>query len=176
MTNDTRSPEPSGLSAALQPGEKILWQGRPAFRLAFEFTSPLELYGMIFLLALSVGWLRWTDLGGPVWIIWFVFLATGLWGLLGRHLWRAWKRRQSLYVLTDRRALVISGGRGRQKVEAYPIAMGTKVQLVEGQPGSVHFTTRKWRSIRGYEKRWRTGFDFIDDAAAVYALFRRVQG
>lgn len=176
MTNDANSPEGIDLSGILHPGEKVLWRGRSVFRVAFEYVYPLEFIGMIFFIGLSFGWLFWTALAGPVWLLWAVFFSVGLWGLLGKHLWRAWRRRQSLYVLTDRRALIVSRGFGRQKVEAYQIAKGTKVQLVEGQPGSVHFATRKWRAMHGYEKRWRTGFDFIEDAAAVHALFRRVQG
>jgi hypothetical protein len=101
------------LQPYLQPGEKILWTGKP---------DPSRLIGRsdAFLIPFSLMWggfaIFWeaSALGGsaPVFfILWGVpFVVVGQYLIWGRFLFKRWDKRRTVYALTVQRALILRGG------------------------------------------------------------------
>lgn len=90
----------------LQPGETILWQGRPEARAPLDVSRPGEmLFGLGFI-AFSMLWMDRAMDSGPIWLVGFVPLGLGL----RLAVWRAWgprlRAKLAHYTLTNRRAIV----------------------------------------------------------------------
>lgn len=102
---------------ALDPGERLLWSGRPATGLRFRLSDlgPTGV-GAIFTV-FSVVWVTTAaGGGGPAVLPWLglVPLAIGLHLIAGRKLLEARRRARTAYALTDARALIREGGRLRK--------------------------------------------------------------
>jgi hypothetical protein len=101
------------LQRYLQPGEKILWTGRP---------DPSRLIGRAdrFLIPFSLMWgggaIVWESgviLTGAPWLFWLwglPFVVAGQYFIWGRFIYKRWDRRRTAYALTDQRALILRGG------------------------------------------------------------------
>lgn len=110
--NDT-----SWVRGSLQPGENLLWSGRPVKVRLFEHEDRK-------LVPISLVWCAIT--GFLIWLTWvrggsapslaiprlFVipFAAAGLWLLIGRFVWRIISGKKERYALTDRRVIIRKGG------------------------------------------------------------------
>ncbi|SFC93022.1 hypothetical protein [Tropicimonas isoalkanivorans] len=171
---------PGGWEGILEPGETVLWQGRPRPGVSFTgFDLRRTLFGLVFLgfaLFWVVGAAHATgDAPLPVRILFpaagflFVFQGARLAG--GDRLWRAWVRRGTWYTLTSQQALIATEVFGRRGLDAWPITGRNAIELVEGSPGSIFFADTGGPFGRGR----RIGFERIDDAREVLALMRRVQ-
>jgi len=100
-----------GLSGILQPGESMLWTGRPDPRVFFTAADA-------YLIPFSMLWLSftifWEDSvirsGGPAFarIFGVPFILIGVYMLVGRPIQARYVRKQTVYAITDRRAIVMS--------------------------------------------------------------------
>lgn len=169
---DTRRPGSDATmdwAIALQPGERLLWQGRPVPGLTLTREGITRLAVAVFFL--FNGWL-W--LGQGLWLG-YAFLAAALWLVAEVTLMPLARQRVTAYALTDRRALIrtrwpLLGAH----LKSWPLTRDTIVTADQSEPfGHVSFgfvPVFLWRTrVRA------VGFDRIPDAARVYALIRRIQ-
>ncbi len=160
----------------LEPGERILWQGRPRADLHFggiEMVAVGAFAAVVLAAALGVAWLMAAN-GGSFWPAALVglLLSGGIfvaWPLLDRR-----ERASSQYALTNRRALIRKGGTNRG-LESWPIPAPEKLRLRAGTPGTVVFGIRR-AFVGGGKPTAGTdvGFSRIDDAEQVFALMQRL--
>jgi hypothetical protein len=126
------------LRARLEPGERILWEGRP-LRLPYAFR------GSPFVFVFSLVWLGFALFweGGvlsilnapPFFAVWGAFfVATGLYIAVGRY-WVALREAdRTWYLVTDRRVAIRTGAFGPRTIE---LSLGSlpEPQLDEGRGG-----------------------------------------
>ena len=126
------------LNAYLDPDERIVWTGAPTRRL-FVFRG-IDAFFMPFLLvwtALPVSILG-GDPNSAFLVIPVLFLFVGFWGLVGRFLWDAWRRRATVYALTDRRAVILQT-RPTLRLRDQPLVRNLQTSFKGAARGSVTF-------------------------------------
>jgi hypothetical protein len=176
----------------LEPGEQLLWSGRPDYQRWFY---PLD----VLLVSFSVLWggfaIFWETLAlsshtardsviFPLWGIPFVVM--GLYLMVGRFFVRRWRRRRTIYALSDQRAFAITPAwpRGERVTSvwlgSYPpvdqrlMSKGRGTLWIGSVPGP-----QKWLAgDYGWPGAQRAAgnaviFSDIPDAAEVYARIRR---
>jgi hypothetical protein len=105
----------------LKPGERIVWTGQPQRGLLF---TPRDL----FLVPFSVVWLGFVafwetsvvHMSAPLFFkVWgALFLAVGLFFLVGRFALDAWVRARTVYAMTNERALILRWVMGSRLLSA----------------------------------------------------------
>lgn len=95
----------------LQPGEQLLWAGEPdpavRFTKADTFLVPFSILWAGFSVFWEAGVL--SSGGPPFFAVWGIpFLAMGFYVTIGRFIWKAHRKRRTTYLLTDRRAAVLT--------------------------------------------------------------------
>ncbi|MBR3765511.1 MAG: hypothetical protein IKK57_13295 [Clostridia bacterium] len=180
----------------LDPGEKLLWQGRPERPpLGFDYDW-LNILPALFVLGvglIAVGALTFlprqtTDSPLIIQIIFSFPIFVGLYMLLGRTVLQRISMRRTVIVITDRRILRSIGG----KVETFIPGETQRMGLFQGRDGSGTILLGDlWATIQAYRpigtKNARSlssypGFQlrFIPDAAramdAINALRRNITG
>lgn len=133
------------LERDLEPGERVLWAGRPdPGRAAIRgvMVAAVGAVTLVFVLLVTFNWGLWggawqvSSTGGAVLftaLFVLVPLARGLRMLL-RPVLLVREARRTLYALTDRRALVVTVGRERRAVSYGAADLGT-VRCVEHPDG-----------------------------------------
>jgi hypothetical protein len=141
------------LMGNLQPGEQILWSGRPDSRALLTpgdaFAIP---FGLLFL-GFSVFWERvaFTSQAPFFFRLWGVpFIVVGVYLVVGRFMHTWYVLKQTVYAITDRRAIVVSRRRWVDSpIQGQPVsvtssrsgrasvAIGTPVPMFVGGPMSV---------------------------------------
>lgn len=165
-----------GWQGILDRGEKLVWQGRPSAALRLAWRTPFEGLMAAFFVGFSLFWMHGaSQAGGDFWMFGLIFFAVGVYQLIGVHFWTAYVRAGTTYTLTDRRALVATARLGRRDLKSYPITATTELVLKDGMPGSVFFATTTRFYGRGGSTSYPVGFDFIEDARAVYQRMLSVQ-
>lgn len=155
------------LDKTLQPGERLLWQGEP---------DPVN--GM---LTLRVLWLI-----GPAWLALTYFayqrgwisgaaepLALGGIGLTAGPFVKALYDMQTLYAITDHRAIILRTAWGKQSTYSSPFAiMDRKLEVLNVGRGAGHLNFRSGVSARLPDSDYtgRYGFRSIRDAENVRAI------
>lgn len=182
---------PPGWEDILDPGEEILWQGRPEARfdwtriLSFRLIAGLPFTGFALLwicMASGAG----IGLPFPVNLIFIAFgltvLFIGLTLCFGAPLGRWLRLRGSFYTLTDRHAFIATEILGRRRLQRFALNSGLHPALEEGLPGSVWFATRSWDvvsltrgSLIGFVHSIgifgeKIGFEQIPESRTVYRL------
>lgn len=122
----------------LRPGERVLWRA-PARRgvMLTPRDGFLIPFGAMFL-GFSVFWNAqvWTSDAPGFFRFWGLpFLAAGFYIVAGRFLHDAWIRRQTRYLVTDQRVLIIREGRSRVST-ALDIGRLPEITLSERPDGS----------------------------------------
>jgi hypothetical protein len=179
MTDLREPPEPvpEGWEGILDPGERILWQGRPAPRPAPPARGRRGRIMPFAVIAFSIFWMvQAMQAGGVLWMFGLVFLYIGLRELRRRPADRQDALSGTFYTLTDRRAFIATDRGGRRELHSYPIDSDTVVELVDGIPGSVYFATAPAAGGILGGIRSRIGFELVEDARSVYARIREIQG
>lgn len=185
----------AGWEDILEPGETILWQGRPDNVVVWRNVLSVEsAFGLVFGLFALFWIIAAVGMGGvgginPIGLIFplfgLPFLATGVWMVVGRIIWDARQRGRTWYTLTDRTAFIATDSGGTRKLETYPLRAEMDIQLEDGDPGTVWFERKiahhpgRWSGGPG-NKRYRgpstsvtpIGFRRIDDPRRVYRLLR----
>ena len=122
------------LAPFLQGGERLVWSGRPDpakhFTVADLFLVPFSLFWTGLPLSSFIGELGDGGSVGSVLPL-LPFVVIGLYLTAGRFVWKAYRKRRTVYGVTDRRVLTVVGDRS---VSDAPLA---------GLPVAVH------RSFRG---------------------------
>jgi multisubunit Na+/H+ antiporter MnhC subunit len=147
----------------LDENESILWQGKPSDKLRLEFRSPLEPLSLVFFIGFSVLWM------GE--LFFFFFCAFGFFGV---YFWQAYVRTKTHLTLTDNRAIIATAVMGKRTLKSYPITRTTELEFVDGPLGSIFFAKE---TIEDLESTivYPIGFESIENAREVFALFRKVQ-
>ena len=199
MTTETAS----GWEGILDPGERILWQGRPRPGLSLRGFSPIEAGMGAFFMVFALVWINMTlEIGNsfrdaPGFVRLFplfgvIFFVAGFWIAIGGLLWQSFLLTRTHYTLTDRRGFIaVDHPFAGRKLSDYRIRPETELKLYDGSPGAVQFATRRVTSTQyrthsvnpgvGPRRMTRTNrevpvfFDRIDDPRRVYRLLREVQ-
>lgn len=176
---------PSGWEDILDPGEEILWQGRPDTALTLAPIKPLQMaIGLFF----TVFALFWTSMahsmsnGAEPWFFRYVFpnfglifVAIGLYQMGGYAIYNSFRRKRSWYTLTNTRAFVATNmPLAGKRLNSWPITADMPITLTQNTPGTVHFATEQ-RSGRNGSYTIPIGFERIHDAAEVHRLIRDIQ-
>lgn len=174
---------PRGWAGLLDPGEQVLWQGRPDAGLTLSPVAPIQIIMGLIFMGFSLFWMsmvRWISAGmdGPIQLFplfGLVFFFIGLWNAGGYALWRSFRRRYMFYSLTNKRAFIATNlpGFGR-KLQSYPITKETHFDFEDNQLGTIWFAKQHISSKNGSVSR-PIGFERIADARSVYALLRQVR-
>jgi hypothetical protein len=169
-------------SSQLDGGERLLWSGAPAPGKAALGALPALLLAIPFT-GFAVFWIwgaaqtasKAPQHDGP-WAFFplfgLPFLLVGL-GMLLAPLWAFLGAMKTVYALTDRRAIIISG-LGRRGVRSFTSADIGDVMRVEGSDGrgTVFFASRSVVNSKGFERPSRIGFVGIPDVRRVEELIR----
>ena len=161
----------------LEPGEEIIWQGRPDGNWAFHHTmlfpalqgSAILFFGSIMALVSLFSF------AVPQFLVGLMIIAFGCFVLGKGVFWRSYVLRHSWYTLSNRKAYIATDMPyfGRD-LKDYPITSRTPLEYHDGTLPSVYFENRTVR--RG--KRLvviRTGFERIADGPKVYAKMQEIQ-
>lgn len=169
----------------LEPGETVLWAGLPQqgllFRPADLFLVPFSLLWAGFVVYWN--WSVWQ--GGAEFffkLIGLPFLLLGAYSVVGRFLVDKWRRRQTGYAITSIRALIHTAGLSGA-LRAIDLIGAPEIIFHERKAGrgTIRFGPADPREIFdefNLLKIYGMGpmaFENIPDAAAVYALIRKVQ-
>lgn len=167
----------------LDPGETILWQGRPDPRphwaaLSLPRAASGAVVTAIALLWITVAGRITTDFPAPLGLfplLGLPFLAIGLYQIAGHVLWDAYRRARTWYTLSDRRAFIATDMPLRGKtLRSYPITADTILTFDDSELASIGFAFEPVPMKRTTRMRG-VGFERIPDGRAVYALLRGVQ-
>ncbi|MDF3607996.1 aspartate carbamoyltransferase catalytic subunit [Paracoccus sp. DMF-8] len=163
------------LSGMLHKGERIVWQGRPSVRVHLRPYDLLMILFGLFFAGFALFWIIVARAqGGSFWQFGLIHFIVGIALIATPLIWQPFVRARSSYVLTDRRAFIVSElplfGR---KTDIYPLRNMTELSLKDGTPGTIWFASRhSWSNTRPIR---RIGFEFIPDAARVFGLINRAQ-
>lgn len=161
---------PAGWEGIMQPGESILWRGRPIAKVNLLRLIPQVGFGLIFT-SFSVFWMVMAAQGGGVfWMFGLIFFFTGL-GLIAKTLLdERMRMRDTFFTLSDRAAYIARRHwmQGRQ-LETYRITAAMPITLNgHATRGDVIFSSRTVRSKNGSHEV-PIGFLDIEGAPEVFA-------
>lgn len=166
----------AGWDGILDPGEEILWQGRPDPGFAIPPGNiGKAVFGMFFA-GFATFWMVMASMApGPFWMFGLIFFFAGLGIIAEALILPTYRRRNTWYTLTNQRAFIASRSlTGARKLDAHPVTEQTRLSLSDGHLGAVHFAEEVKHSRNG-TIRTAIGFERIPDAREVYALLRQIQ-
>ena len=113
--------------------------------------------------------------GGFFWAFGLIHFSVGIGISFGALFWSAYRRRNTWYTLTNKRAFVASELplKGR-KLKSYPITETTVLEFDNATPATIHFAEETRRGQNG-TSQVKIGFERIADGSTVYRLIRDVQ-
>ena len=167
------------INGQLDPGEGLLWSGSPgAGRMALS-ALPAAVFGIPFtgfaMFWMGMAYSMTSKQGGAVTLFplfGIPFLLIGL-GMLTAPLWAWLMAGRTLYAVTNKRAIIISGVLATA-VQSYPHSEINDLTRVErpGGAGDLIFATRLVTTRRGGTRRQPIGFLGIPDVRSVEQLIR----
>lgn len=172
----TPSPKHDPWASILDPGEDILWQGTPEPGITLTATSIFEaLFGLAFA-GFALFWMVMAaQAGGGFWAYGLIHFTVGVGLLAHAVLWPRYRRSRTYYSLTDRRAFIATDlplvGRS---LKSYPISKDTQLELIPGDPATVHFATAQVRTKNGFRTK-DIGFERITRGEDVFRMMRDIQ-
>ncbi len=167
---------PAGWEGILDPGEKILWQGRPDGQVAFKIGHIFTFIFGLFFAGFAVFWMVMaSQAGGFFWMFGLIHFGVGVSLSIGPPFYSAWKRRHTWYSLTNKRGFIATDTPFlRRKLASYPITPDTALGYTAGTPATIHFAQESRRSKNG-TYQVDIGFERIDGGETVYRLMRDIQ-
>lgn len=167
---------PSGWEGILDADEVIRWQGRPDGGVTWKAVAISKvLFGLVFS-GFALFWMIMaSQAGGMFWMFGLIHFSAGIGVAIGPLYWGAYRRRNSWYTLTNKRALIATNMplQGR-KINSYPITTQTPLELEILDMGSIYFATKLRRTENG-SREVKLGFERITDASHVFSLMRDIQ-
>lgn len=175
------APVPAGWEGILQPGEAILWQGRPDGRIELTPRDLPEIgFGVIFT-GFAVFWTgsAWAR-GAPILFTAFglPFVLVGLSIMLRSTLIAGLRRRNTWYTLSNRRAFIATDLplRGRS-LQSYPLGRESVLELDQrGDLFTLTFARKRATASERVGRELPIAFERIADGHKVLSLMRQVQG
>jgi hypothetical protein len=183
--NTSTLPDELRLVAAseLEPGERITWMEQPIPGLFARGILPLVMFGVVWTAACAIGeavWIyfcfdkdtRWLGVIGAIGTTFGVVIGIGL---LSSPYWMRRMARRSVYVLTDRRAILVRGGwLGDHTVRSFLPEQLTDIQRTQNADGSgdVVLARDVHRDSDGANQTTEVGFLAVRDAKAVEGRVR----
>ena len=167
---------PAGWAGILDPGEEIIWQGRPDAKVIWKVSHIFTFIFGLFFAGFALFWMVMaSSAGGFFWMFGLIHFSVGLGLAIGPPFWGAWRRRHTWYSLSDRRAFIATDVpfRGR-KLKSYPITSDTSLEYEAGHPASIHFAT-EYRRTKNGSRQVPIGFERIHDGDDVYSKIRSIQ-
>jgi hypothetical protein len=166
---------------ALDPGERLLWSGKPKpISYAFKRSWATFLFG-IFFFGFSLFWIAGASFADsksrgpfpfPFWLFGIPFVAVGA-GMVLSPVWHFWRGAHLTYVITSKRAITIfSGAFGRR--ENVPLAQikFIDVNSSDSDTGDVYFKeTWSWGANNRAPRR--DGFLGIPNVSAAERTLRQ---
>lgn len=159
----------------LEPGERIAWQAMPkphyfssTSTAAFLFAIPWTAFAIFWMFGASQsGNLAFTSFGIP-------FVLVGL-GLLSSPLWAYRKSRNSIYVITDRRAITFEGG-FTITIRSYEPERLKDLYRKEHKDGTgdVIISRHEWKDSEGDLQKLEIGFMRIEEPKMVESLLKEL--
>lgn len=165
-----------GWQDILDQGETILWQGRPDGSVVMNVANiATSLFGLAFA-GFALFWMIMaSQAGGFFWMFGLLHFSVGVGLAAGPMVWSAYRRRNTWYTLTDRRAFIATSLPIKGKtLGSFPITEDMVLSLKDGPPDSVHFATRTRRTKNG-SRLVDIGFERIEDGKNVYRMMRDIQ-
>ena len=168
------------LSAYLDPGEKLLWTGRPVQGIVF---TPLDWYFIPFSVVwfgfvLYIFWQGLSKTPEPMGTVMSVlFVGIGIYLLVGRFLADSFYRSRLVYGVTDRRAIIASGilQRSAQSIDLSSLSGLKREDRADGS-GTILFGEQPWYWYGwygpGFMRPMGAMFFRIADVKKVYAIVR----
>ncbi len=168
--------DPTGWGDILDPGETILWQGRPDGAVVLKLSNIAMLVFGLFFAGFALFWMVLAArAGGMFWMFGLIHFSVGIGIAFGALFWSAYRRRHSWYTLSNRRAFIATDLPLRGKrLKSWPITPVSMLELVDGALGSVHFAQATKRG-KNRSYRVKVGFERIADGSRVYRLMRNIQ-
>jgi hypothetical protein len=173
------TPEQSAtLASFLSPGETVLWTGRPAAGVRFGVQDLVLIPLGLFVLAVTGFWI-YAAVQARSACLALAVIPGGVLGTLayaGRAWWSARERAHTVYILTDRHALIMYRA---SRIRAVDLATAGEVSLDESRDGSGTITFGPFNLLlvfmpAGGAYRFPL-FQFLPGARAVYNLILKTQ-
>jgi hypothetical protein len=166
-----------GWEGLLDPGERIVWQGRPDQGFDVPAREIPQVIFALFFAGFAVFWMsKAAQAGGGFWMFGLIHFSVGL-GIAGKALFgTTLRRRRSWYTLTDRRAFIATDlpMKGRE-LKSYPLTPDSPVSYRAGPLATIHFARERRTGDKGRIYTVNIGFERIADGEAVVALIRDAQ-
>jgi len=172
----------SDVSSLTDANERVLWSGSPRpLRYMLKKSFPIFPFG-IFFFGFSLFWIKGaamaTQKAGdpfefPFWWFGIPFVCVGL-GMVLSPFWFYLRAKQTIYVLTDRRAITAVGGPFAQR-SSVPLEQMPFIDVRTAADGSGHILFQQmvanrygWNTSTGT----RDGFIAVPDVGAVEKILR----
>ncbi|MDQ2093832.1 aspartate carbamoyltransferase catalytic subunit [Rhodalgimonas zhirmunskyi] len=179
-------PAPPGWEGILDPGERILWQGKPVRGIDGDDFNPMRSAMGVLMTGFAIFWLTKLNTmpdmkdGAPIKafmsLFGLFFVAMGINTAGGYMIGNALKRARTHYTLTDRRAFIASSTLwGKKSLKSYAIGPKTPLEYDGAEPGTILFARETRQSSKGRHYTVTAGFRRIADSRAVYRKIRDVQ-
>jgi len=168
----------------IDAGEHLLWAGQPRRGICFRRAD-------IFMIPFSIIWASFTVFweimafreNAPIFFrFWGIpFVLAGAYLVVGRFVWDAWRRTRTVYGVTDRRVLIVSGAGARSTTTlALKTLPGLTLDERYDGVGDVVFaaTDASHVATGGLVSRGDTVpamFELIPQARQVYHIIRQAQ-
>lgn len=173
------------IARELDAGERLLWSGRPVQGVRLQRSDALFIPFSLLWGGFAFFWefMVLRD-GAPLFFrLWGIpFVLVGIYLIVGRFFWDAWRRARTMYGVTDRRIIILSNAPSRS-TRTLNLKGLREVTLTERRDGSGDIVFGMpplfgWHSTRG---GWPgTGargptFELVPRAREVYNVVRQAQ-
>jgi hypothetical protein len=191
MTQKRKSHDENPFTYELATSEHLLWMGRPdpgkIFSAQDVFQIPFSLlWGGFALMWNASVWVGNAPIFFRLWGL--PFLLMGLYMIVGRFIYKAWRKSRTYYAVTDKRLLILSMGL-RYNLQAFPIDQLPTLRkqvnrvgaggVIFGEPPQQNRWQRKPMNMSNTGMEWAgfalDGFYDIPDANEVYALINELR-
>ena len=134
MTINENGQRPDAITQRLTKGEKLVWWDRPSASGLARRELNMSTFMGIFFVGFSIFWMTMAyRASGPFFLFGLLFVGAGLW-MVTTPLRAYWAASSTLFALTDKRALIIKGG----KTAGYPLERVDFVETESGADGRGH--------------------------------------
>ena len=167
---------PESWDEILEPGEKLLWQGRPDGAAVWQRRHILPVAMGIGVASLGLVWIFLVPDGNVYTIaMGLIIIALGVFLGVGPPVMSSMVRKASWYSLSNKRAFIAMHRKNiGRKLAAYPIDPDFELQFDYKDPGTIIFVIET-RYQGGAPYSVKIGFERIKDSEKVYQMLLDIQ-